>query len=456
VLAIVVSLATVLSSVACSGSDASPHATGNTVPQTRPPVPAEAPVAPSVTTVPLPPAPTVDLSKLPRCWPDGSLSQPASPAPPDLAAALDAFRRDPSVAPNLSSVSIWIDGLGEVLASDPDRQLAPASNQKLLTAMGALSVLGPDARLTTELRLSPSGDLVIEPAGDATLTSLGPHSLAALAEQARASGVTGIAGSLLVDESRHDGARRAAGWEDWQIPAYTGPLSAFMVDDNRWRRDPAFLGDPAIANADRLRGELATLGIGVLGPTGYAPGPVDGRVIARLESPTIAELVATMLLQSDNQIADELLPEIAVAAGAHGSMSAGAAATSHAIAFLCVPVTGHTDDGSGLSHSNAQSARGLRELVQAARVAPWWSIVDRGLPVAGRTGTLAGRFHGTAADGNVRAKTGTIIGGAALTGFGVTAAGRAFVFSVIVNGPGAQGSAGAIDALVSAVAASPV
>jgi serine-type D-Ala-D-Ala carboxypeptidase/endopeptidase (penicillin-binding protein 4) len=52
----------------------------------------------------------------------------------------------------------------------------------------------------------------------------------------------------------------------------------------------------------------------------------------------------------------------------------------------------------------------------------------------------------------VRAKTGTIIGGTALSGYGTTAGGRSFVFSVVINGPGAEASAGAIDVLVAAVA----
>ncbi len=64
-------------------------------------------------------------------------------------------RRTPRIAPNAASVSVWIDGLGEVLTRDPDVALAPASNQKLLTAMGALAVLGPDARLATEVKLAP-------------------------------------------------------------------------------------------------------------------------------------------------------------------------------------------------------------------------------------------------------------------------------------------------------------
>ena len=68
-------------------------------------------------------------------------------------------------------------------------------------------------------------------------------------------------------------------------------------------------------------------------------------------------------------------------------------------------------------------------MVQAARAAPWWPMLPDALPPAGQTGTLAGRMRGTAAEDNVHAKTGTIIGGAALTGNGTTAGGRAFVFS---------------------------
>lgn len=52
----------------------------------------------------------------------------------------------------------------------------------------------------------------------------------------------------------------------------------------------------------------------------------------------------------------------------------------------------------------------------------------------------------------MRAKTGTIIDWSALSGYGTTAGGRTFAFSVDVNGPGAEASAGAIDALVAAVA----
>jgi D-alanyl-D-alanine carboxypeptidase/D-alanyl-D-alanine-endopeptidase (penicillin-binding protein 4) len=444
-----VAVALLVALVACSDTGDSPR-TGGTrrAAASRP--------STTTTTAPIPTTTTLDLSRLPRCWADDSLWQPATAPPPALAAALATFAGAPGVAGNDVSVSVWVDGLGEVLTLDPDRALAPASNQKLLTAMGALAVIGPDVRLATELRLTEVGDLVVEPGGDATLSSTGPHSLDALAAQVRAAGVTTVAGSLLVDETIFDGARTASGWQDWQIPTYTGPMSAFMVDRNRWRGDAAFLADPALANADRLRAALAAAGVSVAGPTAYAAGPAAGTVVARLESPTVAELVTRMLQVSDNQVADLLVKRIGVAATGVGSVDAASTATNTALEPLCVPLVGHTDDGSGLSRRDARSARELRTLVQvASRRAPWWPVVAGGLPVAGRSGTLVSRLRGTAAEANVRAKTGTLIGGAALTGVGSTASGRAFAFSIIVNGPRAESSAGAIDALVAAVAGDP-
>jgi serine-type D-Ala-D-Ala carboxypeptidase/endopeptidase (penicillin-binding protein 4) len=391
----------------------------------------------------------------PVCFPDSTLVQPASVPSPSLAHAFAAFLADPNVIPHRTSASVWIDGWGEVLAHEPDLALAPASNEKIFTAMGALAVLGAEARFATALRWSAGGDLVVAGGGDATLASDGPHSLAALADQLLASGVGTVPGALVVDETRHDGERRAHAWQDWQIPAYTGPLSALMVDRNRWRADPAFLADPALANADLLRRALAARGIGVNGPTVYATAPVPGAVIASVTSAPLGELLRDMLHRSDNQIADLLLKEIGYAATGTGSLANGAAATTAALAPLCIPLAGVADDGSGLSRGNVRSAREWRSMLQAARTQRWWPTFHDALPLASRAGTLAGRFHGTAAEANVRAKTGTIIGGAALSGYGTTAGGRPFVFSILVNGPGAETSAGAIDSLVSALAREP-
>jgi D-alanyl-D-alanine carboxypeptidase/D-alanyl-D-alanine-endopeptidase (penicillin-binding protein 4) len=385
------------------------------------------------------------------CAPDPALRQPEVEAPADLVVALAAFLADARVATHSVGLSVWVDGYGEVLTHDPDRPLVPASNQKLITAIGALALLGPGARLTTDVHLTAAGDLVVVGGGDPTLRSTGAHSLAALAAQARDSGVT-TARRVLVDESRHDGARRANGWQDWQIPTYVGPMSAFMVDDNRWRRDAAFLADPALANGGRLADALRAEGIQVVEGAAYGSAGSESTVVATLESPPTSELVASMLQRSDNQTADLLLKEVGRAGAGLPSLVAGGAAARAVMSELCLTLTGTDDDGSGLSRANTRSAREWRELLQAARPTAWWPMLYQALPVAGRSGTLASRFGGTAAAGNVHAKTGTIIGGAALSGYGTTGSGRAFVFSVIVNGPRAESAAPAIDMLIAAIA----
>lgn len=427
----------VVVAVSCSSGG---HQTARPVSNARRPVPASAP-ATTQTTAP--------------CTADPGLAASSAPVPPDLTLAVQRFANDPGLTGDRFGLSVWIDGLGEVGALEPDVPLLPASNQKLLTAMGVLSVLGPRARLTTVVQTTPDGGLAIVGGGDPSLTARGPNSLDALAAQVRAAGVTSVPGPLLVDESRYDGMRRAGQWQDWQVPTYAGPLSALMVDDNRYRRDAEFLADPALANGQAFRFALAAHGVAVNGPTVHGVAAPNDPVIASLTSAPVSALLTDTLLRSDNMAAEELLKEVGHATGAPGSTAGGLAATRAALAPLCVALAGTDDDGSGLSPADGRSPREWRELLQAARAQPWWPLLRDALPLAGRSGTLSSRFRRTAAEGNVRAKTGTIPGGIALSGYGTTAAGRGFVFSVLVNGARAPAAERPLDALIAAIAAHP-
>jgi D-alanyl-D-alanine carboxypeptidase/D-alanyl-D-alanine-endopeptidase (penicillin-binding protein 4) len=106
-----------------------------------------------------------------------------------------------------------------------------------------------------------------------------------------------------------------------------------------------------------------------------------------------------------------------------------------------------------LSRVNSRSAREWQRLLRSALDVPWAPALLSSLPVAGRSGTLVGRLTSAATEGNVRAKTGTIIPGRALSGYFTTAGGRDAVFSVVVNGDRPAPAQSAIDALVTAVAA---
>jgi D-alanyl-D-alanine carboxypeptidase/D-alanyl-D-alanine-endopeptidase (penicillin-binding protein 4) len=160
-----------------------------------------------------------------------------------------------------------------------------------------------------------------------------------------------------------------------------------------------------------------------------------------------------MLLHSDNEIAEMLTREAARTAQGVGSTPVGIEVLTRALGPACVDLRGESGDGSGLSRANLRAAREWRVLLQAARREAWWPQFAGSLPLAGRSGTLERRFRGTAAEGNLRAKTGTIRGGRALSGYLKTAGGRDVVFSVLVNGDGAAAAQPAIDALLAAVAA---
>jgi D-alanyl-D-alanine carboxypeptidase/D-alanyl-D-alanine-endopeptidase (penicillin-binding protein 4) len=76
------------------------------------------------------------------------------------------------------------------------------------------------------------------------------------------------------------------------------------------------------------------------------------------------------------------------------------------------------------------------------------------LPVAGRDGTLEKRMRGTAAEGNVTAKTGTLSLVNALAGYVATPRGERLAFAVIVNNHAARSREAltSIDAIVVALA----
>jgi len=86
---------------------------------------------------------------------------------------------------------------------------------------------------------------------------------------------------------------------------------------------------------------------------------------------------------------------------------------------------------------------------------PWGAAYRDTMPVGGVDGTLARRFKGTPLEGRIFAKTGTLAGVNALSGFMLTRSGETLVFSAFANDrPLAIGSAtAALDAALNQIAA---
>jgi D-alanyl-D-alanine carboxypeptidase/D-alanyl-D-alanine-endopeptidase (penicillin-binding protein 4) len=106
-------------------------------------------------------------------------------------------------------------------------------------------------------------------------------------------------------------------------------------------------------------------------------------------------------------------------------------------------------DGSGLSRRDAISPDVLLAVLQRMFDASGASPFMTALPIAGVDGSLEGRMKGTAAEGNVRAKTGTMSNIRSLAGYVTTRGRERLAFVVVVNNFEGTGTAAneAIDAV---------
>ncbi|MDG1985578.1 MAG: D-alanyl-D-alanine carboxypeptidase/D-alanyl-D-alanine-endopeptidase [Planctomycetota bacterium] len=159
--------------------------------------------------------------------------------------------------------------------------------------------------------------------------------------------------------------------------------------------------------------------------------------VAELRTP-ITSVMQAILLDSNNPVADQLFLATGAAVSGAGTREAGANAVRASLARLGLNTRPLVQvDGSGLSKANRATAQQLAALVAAVihQGGVMRTAILDALPVAGRTGKLAGRMRGTAAEGRVRAKTGWVKGASGLSGVAETAQGEEVVFSILVGYP---------------------
>ena len=380
-----------------------------------------------------------------------------------LSARLSATLALPALGRRVAAVVADVE-TGQILFSrNADSAFIPASTAKLATAVAALHLLGPAARLSTRVVTgSAPSAIVLVGGGDPTLAAgrppaadyPRPATLAALAvKTARALRARHRRSVRLgYDTSLYTGPQLAPSWPSSYVSTgNVSPIVALEVDQGRLTAGgrPQDADDPGnfrprsltpAADAARAFARfLAARGIRVRGQPGPATAPAGAVTIARVMSPPLAEMVQWMLIESNNVIAENLARQVAIAARMPATFRGAAAAVMATDKRLGVRGI-RLVDGSGLSPDDRITPRALVQLVTlAARPSdPGLRPVITGMPVAGFSGTLApgGSVFGaasSAARGVVRAKTGNLTGVAALAGVAYASNGQLLVFAFMAD-----------------------
>lgn len=304
--------------------------------------------------------------------------------------------------------------------------LRPASTMKCITAIAALDRLGDNHRFTT--RLCYTGEVV-----DSTQTlngdlycvggmdpMFGNGDMAAFASAVRQLGITTLNGNIYADLSFKDRDRLGYGW---------------CWDDDNPTLSPLLVGRKDNF-AEQLRRHLRNAGITVSGETGERQLPSTALHLTSC-SHTIGEVMQRMMKKSDNLYAEAMFYQIAAAEGTKWASYKQARQYIHTLVrkLGLSPADCIVADGSGLSLYNYVSAELEVKLLNYAYHTPsiYYTFLPT-LPVAGVDGTLRNRMRHTPAAGNVRAKTGTVVGVSSLAGYLTASNGHRLSFSIICNG----------------------
>ncbi len=398
------------------------------------------------------------------------LSLKAPPAPAAVLAgvaasrSVDAHRLEHLVGRTLTSprlghhLGFAVAALGSThlaMRAGGPQPITPASTTKLLTTTTALTILGPDHRFATTVKQGGSprrivlvggGDPLLTdrrtPAEEAAESYPRPATLQQLAARTAASlskaGVHRV--SLGYDDSLFTGPAVNPQWPHKYIPeSVVSPISSLWVDEGRAVAGlAARVADPAAEAASLFGALLAEQGVAV------DPTVRDTRVshtaatLATVESPPLAEIVQHILALSDNEGAEVLLRQVAIAAGRPGSSAAGVQVVRQTISGLGIDLRHAVIyDGSGLSRHDRLPIQVLVDVLQADAAAdhPDLRPVVTSLPVAGFTGTLAYRFVDDEPSGLglVTAKTGTLTDVHALAGVITARSGAVLVFAAVAD-----------------------
>ncbi len=415
------------------------------------------PVAVPTPTVSGTPAPVI-LPSPAATW-DAILQGTGSLAPVPTAAGLATAVAKASKDPALQGgVGISIrDGVtGEELwALDADTPRVPASTAKVLSALAVVDTLDLDATMKTAVLAPPgSTDLVLVVGGDTLLSPDAGEPGSVVGRAGLGDLATQVVDSLAAGGKKKVRVRLDLGYAPGQLvptswnpddvrEGFTDPVAMTGLATQRARPGRPSPSNPAREVADAFTKALAARGVPAqLLPekSWTTPAPVGAQQLGVIESATYRDVLVRALDVSDNALMENLVRQAAAAASRPTTHQGdNAAYVMERLEVHGVPRKGLLlKDASGLSPGQAVTAETLSDVLRLAVTdsVPGFRGVIADLPVAGLSGTLAGRFDDSATGdvaGVPRAKTGTLRAGSALAGTTVDADGRPLTFVVLVD-----------------------
>jgi serine-type D-Ala-D-Ala carboxypeptidase/endopeptidase (penicillin-binding protein 4) len=372
------------------------------------------------------------IVSLRAAWESDGANESATSPPADLPVRRATWMAHISRLASRHSMSISVSDQGiSVYRRDDVVARRPASNEKLLLSMALLQRLGSDAQIGTDAAATSvsdgvvRGDLWLLGHGDPGITT---YRLNVLARHVAEAGVTQITGRVMGSRAYFAHDWWAPGWKP-DFPREEVPLPTALTFNGN-TSNGVHITDPERRAATAFAKHLQDHGVRIDGgAAGVGTPPDDLHAVASIISPPLATMLRPMDVYSLNFYAEVLGKRLAVAQyGQPGTIAHGAAAIRQFAASAGVPISSF--DSSGLSYSNRVSAYHMVALLKYADTTSWLGDLRAALPGAGQ-GTLKGRLAGV----RVHAKTGTLDGISALSGWvWVEQEGRWAEFSILSSG----------------------
>jgi len=209
------------------------------------------------------------------------------------------------------------------------------------------------------------------------------------------------------------------------INARSGPVDVWVA-----------VHDPEAYFAAAVRAAFAEEGIRIDGADRFVHGPVEpGWQEIAVHASGLADTIRVTNKRSQNFYAETLAKYLGWKSFGHGTWENAVAAISGFLVELGLePEQFRLVDGSGLSRSDQATPRAITELLDKMYFRPYGREYLQSLPYSGEEGLAWRRRLATPPyRGNVFAKTGTLNGVSALSGYAKASSGKVYAFSILFN-----------------------